>query len=412
MIGTVMGNIYQSTYTRKIPNDAVIKGNVVLWTSSRGKKHTGKLTTSGRVLIDTGKWVAEWTDERGFHHRESTGCTSKEMAQHFLRNKEIEVERIKAGIVSREEIMQSEQQHVPVTQHLDAFDTGRKAKAISTQQISEVRKKLNVIFDFMNVSNLREVNSDKIDEYIVFRKESGNATQTINNDLSALRSFFTWCIDTGRILQSPMRNKKQLSRAAGNKTEKRAFTEKELELLWTAVRGRRGVGKDFRQERELIYQTMLGTGLRSSELASIKVNQVTPTHIILESPNEKNRNGTYQPITEELSFLLTQWIESRDKRSNDFLFVFNKHSIFGYFERDCIKAGINRIDDRGHVLVVHSFRKTFGTRLARAGVPLTTTQRLMRHSSPELTAKYYIDVTPIEMAEALEKLPKILQEKR
>jgi len=68
-------------------------------------------------------------------------------------------------------------------------------------------------------------------------------------------------------------------------------------------------------------------------------------------------------------------------------------------------ADIERIGADGRSVDVHSFRKTFGTMLAMAGVPLPTTQRLMRHSSPLLTAKLYIDVDPLHMMEALEKLP-------
>jgi integrase len=43
--------------------------------------------------------------------------------------------------------------------------------------------------------------------------------------------------------------------------------------------------------------------------------------------------------------------------------------------------------------------------LARAGVPLTTTQKLMRHSDPRITAQYYIEVTEMDMGLALEKIP-------
>jgi site-specific recombinase XerD len=151
------------------------------------------------------------------------------------------------------------------------------------------------------VAYLNEIHADQIDSYIVFRQENNMATQTINNELSALRPFLTWCIETDRITQSPMRNIKQLSRASGNKTDRRAFTEEELVKFFTTLRSRQDRGENFRRHREMIYLTMLGTGLRSNELASIKVNQVTPTHIILEAPSEKNRKGTYQPITEQLS---------------------------------------------------------------------------------------------------------------
>ena len=75
------------------------------------------------------------------------------------------------------------------------------------------------------------------------------------------------------------------------------------------------------------------------------------------------------------------------------------------FYADLKAAGIARLDSAGRCIDIHSLRKTFGTLLAAAGVPLTTVQRLMRHSNPQLTAKLYIDVDGGDMMQALEKLP-------
>lgn len=62
-------------------------------------------------------------------------------------------------------------------------------------------------------------------------------------------------------------------------------------------------------------------------------------------------------------------------------------------------------DDRGYTLDVHAFRKTFGTMLSKAGVPLRTGQALMRHSKPELTANVYTDVRILDTHGALDGLP-------
>lgn len=403
-----MSDIYKASYTAPIPDGADIRRGKVTWTDGRGKKREGKLITgrdgSKKVVIEGSVWMCRYRDEHGKQRKVSTGCRTKEGAQHFLYQREIEIERIRLGIVSRDEIESANREEIPIQKHLADFDASRKATDVTPRQIDDVKKKLEDFFSSIDAKSLSDVRQSHIERHIVSRKEKGIATQTINNDLSALRSFFTWCHENDRIEENPMRRIKQLSRASGNKTERRAFTEEELTRFFEAVRERRGKGNDFRYERELIYLTLLGTGLRSSELASITVAQVTPTHLILESPHEKNRKGTHQPITEPLYEKLKEWISFAKKTPKDNLFTFDKYSIFGYFKRDCRAAGINRVDDRGHVLVVHSFRKTFGTRLARAGVPLTTTQRLMRHSSPDLTAKYYIDVTPIELTVALSKI--------
>ncbi len=52
-------------------------------------------------------------------------------------------------------------------------------------------------------------------------------------------------------------------------------------------------------------------------------------------------------------------------------------------------AKIARENDRGEVADLHSLRVTFGTRLALKNVPPAVHRQLMRHSTIELTMKYY-----------------------
>ena len=53
----------------------------------------------------------------------------------------------------------------------------------------------------------------------------------------------------------------------------------------------------------------------------------------------------------------------------------------------------------------HALRGQFATALARAGVPLTDAQKLLRHSSPLLTANFYTHLSTAELAAQLGKLP-------
>ena len=120
----------------------------------------------------------------------------------------------------------------------------------------------------------------------------------------------------------------------------------------------------------------------------------------------KNKRPDILPIRSELIGKPKKWIEERNITSSERIFSYNKSSIRRSFYADLAAAGIERKSPDGRSIDVHSLRRTFGTMLARAGVPLTTTQRLMRYSTPELTAKLYIDVEPIDMMQAVEKLPR------
>lgn len=61
-------------------------------------------------------------------------------------------------------------------------------------------------------------------------------------------------------------------------------------------------------------------------------------------------------------------------------------------------------DAIGAVYDFHALRCQFATDLERAGVGLATAQRLMRHSTPQLTAKTYTKRSATELASAVGKL--------
>jgi integrase len=52
----------------------------------------------------------------------------------------------------------------------------------------------------------------------------------------------------------------------------------------------------------------------------------------------------------------------------------------------------------------HDFRKTFGSVLAQNGVSTAVTQKLLEHSSPDLTNKVYTNVDPV-LRHAVDQIP-------
>jgi hypothetical protein len=56
---------------------------------------------------------------------------------------------------------------------------------------------------------------------------------------------------------------------------------------------------------------------------------------------------------------------------------------------DLSRAGLPAKDEDGSAYTAHSFRHTYGTLLLRAGKSLAEVQRLLRHSTPVLTANTY-----------------------
>lgn len=76
---------------------------------------------------------------------------------------------------------------------------------------------------------------------------------------------------------------------------------------------------------------------------------------------------------------------------------------------DLAEANIEYGDAAGRDLDFHRLRHTFCTKLALAGVHITVAQKMMRHSTVELTAKFYTHVlheSEVAAIEALDNLTK------
>jgi integrase len=77
--------------------------------------------------------------------------------------------------------------------------------------------------------------------------------------------------------------------------------------------------------------------------------------------------------------------------------LFNGNFNHKRWKRICEDAGLTD-------LKFHDLRKTFGSMLAQNGISTAVTQRLLEHSSPNLTNKIYTNVDPV-LRDAVDHLP-------
>ena len=203
--------------------------------------------------------------------------------------------------------------------------------------------------------------------------------------------------DIGIFANNPIKSIGKLNAELDKRKVRRAMAQDEIDRLMQVAS----------EERTLIYRLLLGTGLRSTELSLLTPSQIDFERCLLrvEATKTKNKKSDVLPLKPTLVQSLKEWISVKHIKAAERIFSHDHTQIREAFYSDLQAAGIERAGADGRSVDVHSLRKTFGTMLAMAGVPLTTVQRLMRHSSPLLTAKLYIDVDPLNMAQALEKLP-------
>lgn len=158
---------------------------------------------------------------------------------------------------------------------------------------------------------------------------------------------------------------------------------------------------------ELIYKTLLLTGLRWGELRSLEVRDVLigdNARIELSADLSKNGTDAVIPVNDELKAELSSWIDERKLSGQDKLFIMPDNGM-KRFNYDARVAGIAVKDERGRGIDIHSLRRTFGTMLVRANVNVKVTQTAMRHADSRMTLDIYASCEASEVANALELLP-------
>ena len=188
------------------------------------------------------------------------------------------------------------------------------------------------------------------------------------------------------------------------------------------------------RERALLYKSLVLTGLRKGELASLTVGQLVldtdPPCLVLNAADEKNRQGSTIPLRADLATDLREWlaekaadIQEASQQAQTVRFDQGNQGRAGLpadaplfvvpdklvriLNRDLKSAGISKRDERGRTVDVHALRHTFGTLLSKGGVAPRTAQAAMRHSTINLTMNTYTDPKLLDVSGAMYALPSL-----
>ncbi len=219
--------------------------------------------------------------------------------------------------------------------------------------------------------------------YIVHLQTSGNrngaphAPHAVQSYVRSLRAFCQWLTDEEFVSANPMRKVKQPKAPA---LVKPTVNKDELAQLFEAAKaGRTG----FRDIALLLF--MLDTGARASEVCSLKTSEIAwePRFAKVLGKGQKER---FIPFTAITSRAMQKY--SIKSRNMDCEYFFQseegqKLSASGLFQL-CRRLG----DRAGVHLNPHKLRHTFCTESLRQGASVFTVQRIMGHSTLDMTMRY------------------------
>jgi integrase/recombinase XerD len=221
--------------------------------------------------------------------------------------------------------------------------------------------------------------------FIAARAAGGSRPRSTARQLSSFRRFFRYLMRDGVVREDPTA---QIAMPRIGRSLPKSLTEAEVESLLTAPTVSDPLGNRDRTMLEVLY----ATGLRVSELVSLRVDQVNMTQGVLRVLGKGNRERLI-PLGEEAvrwlgTFVGSPRAEILLDRSTDYLFPtrrgdrMTRQAFWHIIKRYARKAGVNRD------LSPHTLRHAFATHLLNHGADLRVVQMLLGHSDLSTTQIY------------------------
>jgi len=192
--------------------------------------------------------------------------------------------------------------------------------------------------------------------FIAARVEGGSRPRSTARQLSSFRRFFRFMMREGLIALDPTA---QIAMPKIGRSLPKSLTEAEVDSLLEAPTVSEPLGHRDRTMLEVLY----ATGLRVSELVSLKHNQVNLNQGVMRVVGKGNRERLI-PLGEEAVKWLQQFMQG--------------HIIKRYSK----KAGVEK------ELSPHTLRHAFATHLLNHGADLRVVQMLLGHSDLSTTQIY------------------------
>ncbi|MBX9583872.1 MAG: tyrosine-type recombinase/integrase [Gemmataceae bacterium] len=212
-------------------------------------------------------------------------------------------------------------------------------------------------------------------------------------------------MDTGRAPRNPFHALEPVAGIeADRKLRRRALTDDELATLYRSVRGSRyercgraGAGDALPGGRLDRPAARRAGPLRP---AAFRPDD-EPSHLLVAARNTKNKRKARQPLPAALADDLRTYLEGRP--ADEPVWPAAGRRTGHALRMDLKEAGIPA-EVNGQRVDFHALRVSFGTRSALKNVPLALAQKLMRHSTPVLTAAVYTVAQLSDLSGEVEKL--------
>ncbi|USG65359.1 tyrosine-type recombinase/integrase [Brevibacillus ruminantium] len=268
----------------------------------------------------------------------------------------------------------------------------------SQETITGYRKDLFLFTRFLESkynceSYLDEITAYDIEEYLMYLKEKRNyAPASRGRNLHTLRSFFTYAYNKELVSRNVALSVEKIK---VQQKERTYLTEEEVELLIKTI--------DHHLIR-LVVIVLYMTGLRISECLNLTLDNVDLKNRVIHVVAGKGNKDRLIPISKRLVPLMDDYIRYHRPDTESPLFFCTKKTgmLSPVYVNRIITQAVTKLGWKKKV-TAHILRHSFASQLVKNDVNLVQIQKLLGHSSLNVTSIYtHTDLD--QLSEAIDTL--------
>ncbi len=263
------------------------------------------------------------------------------------------------------------------------------AKAMTSY---EIERKTHKLVDYFGTMELSKISTFTIEQYKQHRLSAGVKPNTINSELNILRAI--------------LKKAKALKLYSGDLPEVKLFKVDDSRLRFLKPEEFARLLQACPSWLRPAVEFAVYTGLRASEIFSLKWEDVDLEHGTIAITNAKNNEIARLPLGKQAIELLKR-LKGNTPRIG-YIFTNSKGKPYKVEDKTYLKAFKTACRKAGMPdLRFHDLRHTFASWLAMKGVDLYTIQHLTRHKSANMV-KRYAHLSPEHLRSALDTLSEVI----
>lgn len=288
------------------------------------------------------------------------------------------------------------------SQAIKKFIACKKLAGLTDRSLKAYLNELAIFFKTINKS-YEVISTDDIRVYLAMSRKN-NKEISIDNKRRYLNTFFDWCFNEELIERNPV---KRINKIKSKKQVKEAFTDIEIEkmrsvLVYEKTYAPKKYQKEIRLRNIAIFETLLSTGVRVTELISIKKEQVDKGQdsVVILGKGKKER-PVY--LNAKAIIAIKNYLKER-KDNNEYLFIShpitqlnNQREETSNCTQSCIECIVRKLGKRIDIEAYpHKFRRTAATNAVKKGMPIEQVQKMLGHATLN-TTQIYVNVSDMDV---------------